>query len=1677
MKTAYFIPALDLLPYWPHDLVAPSDVPLLGDLAQYIGVTDFDVVEYEGYLTAFGTLAVWEEVELKLPLVEGFSLVLGETGGGITEFPFELRLGQASDLTFGGSAVESALALFLKGYLPPYELCLPQLDVKLRVDRRYLKPMVPNVADDPEAGFHDAPEDPRVELVVRGVVAINTDTGITIEGFDRIDLDYAQIGSTGVVIRAEDLLLRFSDAQPMPDIDPEAVDLPSDWKGILFREISVYNLQAAWEHLPPSLELTNWYFGSGGVTGKAAAVFDLTPDMTGRTFALRTLQLVLEQNVLVQALVQMAVRLEFWDNRVFYLDAAITNDPELDFPESLGFLGAVSAEQPEGTQPGALEELLPLTLSAGSTPLFHLGITKLGIRSLPDPTRAADQGQPADTRFFDILVDGHAQVMPASGVGDAAFGAAVRELGLQVAPTFQLLLPGGLWIEVSEELLTRISAFPLSISRIGFGSEGDEKWIGLDARLSFGGGTSVGSAVKGLRIFFGGAAGVHLSFEGIEIKVARLPAFSVYGLLSMTSGADPSEVADSTDYTFQGGVELFIGGSIGLTIDGHLLFGTKAGTRFWYVALDGTLNPGITIFSGVALLGGALMLGNNVAPNRQLSGDQGDAFNWYEHWYKPAPGAYSVIHSAKWQAAEDYWALGAGVSVGNPSDGKMWSLKALLTLLFPGPIVILEGRLRLLKTPEEHTGPPSSELIRGLIVLDFDETNFLLSIQADHKVPESGLLFDLHAEGEIFSRGWPPDDWYVAFGWYEPISRRVRGTALRLFNWDFYVILSGRDLAIAGRTFPAIAAAVGCRTGFDKRWKFGPVRVVAAAWFAVDLAASFDPVYVLGQVGMHGELAVKAFGFGFELMLDARLALEAPVNEDDLYFAGGVSIRIGLPWPLPDIEREIPISFGDTAGLPPPVAPLVDAASVTPGYPTTGEVLYRREGAVTSGATLPLDGRVVINFRRPMRSVWVGAPTPVSLARPDQVGETFYRYTLTGVRVRVTPPGGTPHDAAEDVFGQWALSVGDDGGPRAESLILWGTSPFPYAGSLTWPGRTERRSWADLFFRYHTNYPCGDDPVRKRCIFFDEVPFGLYESELRYQPDPAHTAVVFRPFPSGDLLQSMRSQWAEFVQIPIAVVPHTEPHQPRTRCLGFARTTFFGRGGGAEDGPAVRHSFTLWGLAVSLPASRRASGRVVYPVQQYGLRVHALRGDTTVASLVAVSQEFEIQVEEPQSFDRLELLVEPVHAPAFTGREPSPCLVHLCYTSLGLLDLEGEVTEGRLRWGRVLEPLLETEPASPDDPPFGTHLIHEPGTNYRIELDIRTESASDVDGPWNDLETDTEVLTVPVGGAPTDLAPYLQQVTPGDGQRPVYADYDLRVTYNRPYVEAMYHVAGEPLYVVLVDGMGQQVEPTITRSKTEQPALTPENEVFIEQLVDSVCVTADLTQIAGYDETVYATRLATTTPYEARIHGGEHAQPLYRWTFVTSRYRNFAEHIADFRPEPWEEALPEVIDWVALADRLAAAATADRDAEFKLFLAAWQQDLGLRLRTLPSRPEVTLFWVAPQSAPAVRALAIISPEPLLSERTVLRLVRHSEDGTWVEQPFGLLRSRDGTRALLVSIDSAAPTTPIALPAGDYRLELVYRLSGVPGLPDLTRQGIIDDELAIWPFAVETAPIRLVNPED
>ena len=78
-------------------------------------------------------------------------------------------------------------------------------------------------------------------------------------------------------------------------------------------------------------------------------------------------------------------------------------------------------------------------------------------------------------------------------------------------------------------------------------------------------------------MFFDGPRGIHLTFDGIELKLVR-PGFSFHGFVEMITGADDQGIADPSDKIFRGDVQLSIASGVGVELEGSVLFGTKDGT-------------------------------------------------------------------------------------------------------------------------------------------------------------------------------------------------------------------------------------------------------------------------------------------------------------------------------------------------------------------------------------------------------------------------------------------------------------------------------------------------------------------------------------------------------------------------------------------------------------------------------------------------------------------------------------------------------------------------------------------------------------------------------------------------------------------------------------------------------------------------------------------------------------------------------------------------------------------------------------------------------------------------------------------------------------------------------------------------------------------------------------------
>jgi len=114
--------------------------------------------------------------------------------------------------------------------------------------------------------------------------------------------------------------------------------------------------------------------------------------------------------------------------------------------------------------------------------------------------------------------------------------------------------------------------------------------------------------------------------------------------------------------------------------------------------------------------------------------------------------------------------------------------------------------------------------------------------------------------------------------------------------------------------------AWGFWLGFDERWEFGPVRIVAAAWAEGGIDASWKPEHFWGKLWLHGELGIKIFFIEFGLYLDAGIEGNTPTP---YYVLMALKVGIKLLWW--DFEIGIDLKW-ERAKKPPWPLPLKEAA-------------------------------------------------------------------------------------------------------------------------------------------------------------------------------------------------------------------------------------------------------------------------------------------------------------------------------------------------------------------------------------------------------------------------------------------------------------------------------------------------------------------------------------------------------------------------------------------------------------------------------------------------------------------------------------------------------------------------------------------------------------------------------
>jgi hypothetical protein len=1054
------------------DKYLPLDSETLAAIDKSVTYTDFHLLSVSGGVGFEATIAITGELSIPLPWLSGTALVFGGgAGAGLTSF----RL---------------AFAISKNGFT----LSADDVEIALRLPPDVLKPA-------PSENGGDTPK--YAEIAIKGGFTIDQSLNLQFHGFDKLSLSPVMIGDSGVVISADDVKLSLSPTQVIPEV--QAAGFDEGFVGVFIGNARVRLPDGLPALAPEDLVLQNCVIGTGGVSGRLAASYSPTFDnntqrYTGRgatelfgiPFALTDVEIEFRQNALKSSKIAGKLLLPFFDE---YCDIEIGLNLDGSLAVKLSATGGIITLTKQG--------LLSVTVDSLAFALVS-GVFTAKISGTIKPL-AGDPINPIKWPSF-----------------------AVRELSIDSQG--HVRLTGG-WIDLPKQYALDFHGFKLEITKLGFGkTEDGGKWIVFSGGLKLVDLLPAGASVEGLRFIWYDDTrqppfAVTLNGVGLELEVPDVLKFK--GAVSYSRKTEGGDTIDR----FDGAIKLNLE-ALNLEIDSVLSVGSVSGAdnyKFFAIYVGVELPAGIPLWStGLALYGMAALFALDMQPNKGLPPRPADE-EWYEGWYKKPQAGVTDLKS-KWDPSPEALALGAGVTLGTLADnGYTFSGRVLLVIVFPGPILLIEGKANLLKDRAKLGDDPT---FRALAVLDNRAGQFVFGLDALYKYDKKGELIDIRGGVQAFYDFHHADAWHVWLGQKDPREKRIRAHIFQLYEADAYLMADQHQLAM------------GALYGYNFHWNFGPLSVTLEAWLAGDAVVSRKPNHFYGDLWLHGKLAATVFGFGFNLEADATASADV---FKPFHAKFDFHVKIGLPWPLKSFDVDASIEW--PPDLRPPDLPLplkevaIEHFKVTTNWPLprgdqnavppvpslllpnydNGDGFLTNPSSATQPfpwciiPVVPLDARPHLTFARPINDdALVGVnPQPVF---PDSqpkgwewigdashnVGPARVRYGLAEVTLEkyVTSPNpswqsvattNVPTSDPTRLFGSWApipqLPSGDVAAGTAPpvaniKLFLWSKSAFDYTVH-------SGGAWDEWFSNTFGNYPCVPPPPNQVvCCNFESYPIG-----------------------------------------------------------------------------------------------------------------------------------------------------------------------------------------------------------------------------------------------------------------------------------------------------------------------------------------------------------------------------------------------------------------------------------------------------------------------------------------------------------------------------------------------------------------------------------------------------------
>ena len=1263
------------------------------------------------------------------------------------------------------------------------------------------------------------------ELELNVAIVIDDDWNVSFDGAEAFELQPAMVADSGLVLEGE-VALDLSETTGLPE--SLALGLGPSWRGAVLTEVVVHLPNAIRDATgAENLAFEGFHIGSGGVSGTVSLnAPGAAAEVGGFPFVATSLSVELRQNCLVGAELVGELTVPFFDES---LDVTVGFDLDGNFTVGVGSPNGIAAlEKPD---------ILSVSVD-GITFGSEDGVWSVGVSG----------------RLTPLL----------GGVDWPTFE--VQELSIDSEGNVDL--EGG-WLDLPSQYSLDFHGFTFAITKLGFGKTDDgDRWVGFSGGIKLVEGLPAGASVEGLRVLWDDAGDTRVTLEGVGVELEIPNVLRFKGAVSYRE----QETDQGTVHRFDGEITLELT-AIGLRVDGKLVVGRAVDADFTFFAIyvGVELPAGIPLWAtGLALYGVAGLVAISMAPNKAADEE------WYENldgspgWYlRPEVGVTEL--ATKWDPLAGAFALGGGVTIATLVDnGFTFSAKVLLVISLPGPVILIEGKANLLKERSKLTDDP---LFRMLAVLDFRSGTFLVGVGAEYAFGDKRQLIDIGGSAEAYFSFADPMAWHLYLGRKDPKEKRIRAELFKIFEANAYFMLDGKALQ------------TGAWIGWDKNWRFGPVRITFEAWIEGGAMLNWKPAYFQGEAWLHGKVEIALFGIGFGLSADARLGAGV---FDPFHLLAQVRLGILLPWPLPDFEVEVTLEWGPTPERPPLPLPLKEIAvehfksTASWALPRGGLLLPDHDAgngfvarpvaaadedapAPADAPVVPLDGRPHLTFGRAVHDDALVGTTPQPphpSAEPpgwerigdpaENEGPMRVRFGLREVSIErwadgswsSTPVARKAVDAnpegVPELYGSWApipslpsgeVAAGTDPPIAQVKLWLWSKTPFDHSNH-------GGRAWDEWFTDRFVRYPClPPAPDQVLCCDFDHLQPGELSSLTSTCVE--HPEIVFAstgPVTVESVFGGRALCWhdADATEVVLIVSFGSPAKGAVVHLIGAGTMSALG----VDTDDVVHGPFAASGTSITVDVPDlqtlilRGSGCVTRICGRYGPDRAAVDQVEEMAQHIVDATGVWSDVGavlEPDTTYRVRVVttVEAVGEGELSG-EP---------------EVEEEITE--LAYFRTEGPPGLTTLSTPVNHPGGEEFASGLET---LERYVRQ--------------------TVPPTVPPAGELPTLP--------RPVYRAYDVGALFNEDYVDLMYRLAHRDLAVHLYDANNRPVRDPDGRlvvlanrwGELETTTFT-ETELRFLRLLDGVdCAAVELEGVP-HDTTLFGGGpghvLRADTVYEARL--------------------------------------------------------------------------------------------------------------------------------------------------------------------------------------------------------------------